>query len=151
MNGFNSKIAGSNGFDQSIDYTMNMQIPKDAFGGAASSVVQGLVSQANSKGANFSVGDLIPVELKIGGTVLNPKISTDLNKQGAKAMADLKSAAEAEFAKKKAEGEAQLKAEVDKQKSDAEAKLKIEQDKLKKEVEDRKKAAEDSAKKAASQ
>ncbi len=142
LNGFKSTIAGSNGFDQTIDYTMQLQIPSSAFGGQASSVLTGLVSKANSKGANLSVGDVIPVALKIGGTVMDPKVSTDLNQQGAKAMNDLKAAAAAEFEKKKAEAEAKVKAEV-------QAKVNEAEDRVKKEIEARKKAAADSAKKAA--
>jgi hypothetical protein len=149
INTFAGTIAGSNGFDQTIDYVMNLKIPKDAFGGAAGSVLNNLVSSANAKGANLSVGDIIPVELKIGGTVLNPKVSTDLSKVGAKAMSDLKAAAEAEFAKKKAEAEEKVKAEIDKKKTEADAKVKEEKEKLQKELDAKKKAAEDSAKKAA--
>jgi hypothetical protein len=151
MNGFAGTIAGSNGFDQTIDYVMNLKIPKDAFGGAAGSVLNNLVSSANSKGANFSVGDIIPVELKIGGTVLNPKVSTDLNKAGAKAMESLKAAAEAEYSKKKAEVESKAKEELDKKKAEADARVKEEKEKLQKEIDAKKKAAEDSTKKAAQQ
>jgi hypothetical protein len=151
MNGFSSTIGGSNGFDQSIDYVMSLKIPKDAFGGAASGVLNGLVSSANSKGANFTVGDVIPVDVKIGGTVLSPKISTDLSKAGARAMEDLKTAAKAEFDKKKAEAEEKVKAELDKKKAEADARVQAEKEKLQKEVDAKKKAAEDSAKKAASQ
>ena len=151
LNGFSSTIGGSNGFDQTIDYMMNMKIPKDAFGGAAASVLDNLVSQANTKGANFTVGDVIPVSLKLGGTVLNPKVSTDLNRQGAKAMANMKAAAEAELVKKKAEAEARLKSEADARKAEADARIKEEKEKAQKEIDTRKKAVEDSLKKAAEQ
>lgn len=147
MNGFKATIAGSNGFDQTIDYTMNVMIPRSSFGGPANSVLNGLLSQANNKGANVSVGDNVPVALKIGGTNTNPTVGTDLNKQGAKAMSDLKAAAAAEFDKKKSEAEAKAKAEVDKLKSEAQAKANAEADRLKKQVSDSlKKAAGDKAK-----
>ena len=149
MNGFKSTIAGSNGFDQTIDYTMQTQIPRSSFGGAANSVLNGLVSQANSKGTNLSVGETIPIAIKIGGTVADPKISTDLNQQGAKAMNDLKAAAAAEFDKKKGEAEAKAKAEIEKVKSEAQTKVNAETDRLKKEADARAKAVSDSLKKAA--
>ena len=147
INGFKSTVAGSNGFDQTIDYTMNVGIPRAAFGGAANSVLNGLVSQANTKGTNLTLGETIPVVLKIGGTVKEPKVSTDLNQQGAKAMSDLKGAAAAEFEKKKAEVDAKAKAEVEKFKSQTEAKAKAEADRLKKEADAKAKAVSDSLKK----
>jgi hypothetical protein len=147
LNGFKSTIAGSNGFDQTIDYTVNVQIPRSSFGGAANSVLNGLVSQANSKGTNLTLGEMVPIALKVGGTVKDPKVSTDLNKQGAKAMADLKAAAAAEFDKKKAEAEAKAKAELDKVKNEAQSKANAEAERLKKEANDKlKKEAEKKAK-----
>jgi len=151
LNGFKSTIAGSNGFDQTIDYTMQSQIPRASFGGAANSVLNGLVSQANSKGANVSVGETIPVAIRIGGTVTDPKVSTDISRQGAQAMNDIKAAAAAEFEKKKGEAEAKMKAEADKVKSEAQSKINAEADRLKKEADARKKAISDSLKKAADQ
>jgi len=139
LNGIKAKIAGSNGFDQTIDYKINAEIKRSSLGGAANSAINGIVAQANSKGANFSAGDVIPVSLGIGGTVTNPKVTTDLNKAGAKAMDDLKAAAAAEFEKKKKEAEDKLRAEAD-------ARIQAEKDKLKKEADAKAKAAADEAK-----
>jgi len=145
--GFKSKVRGSNGFDQTIDYTVASDIPRDAFGGAASSVLSSLTSKTG-----VSVGETIPVEIKIGGTVANPTVSTNLNKMASKAMDDLKAKAKEELERKrkeledkaraeadrlKNEAESKMKAEVDKAKSEAEAKAKAEADRLKKEAEDK--------------
>jgi len=156
INGIKGTVAGSNGFDQTIDYTMAMEIPRALFGSAANSVITGLVSQANAKGANVSVGDVVPVNLLIGGTFTDPKVSSDLGKQGANAMADLKAKAKEEFDKKKDELESRAREEADKLKSDAAAKVDAEKakaaaeaDRIKKEVEAKAKAKADSLKKAA--
>jgi hypothetical protein len=156
VNGIKASVAGSNGFDQTLDYTMATQIPRASFGGAANSVLDNLVASANKNGANVSIGDVIPVNIKIGGTVSDPKIGTDLNKAGAKAMDDLKAKAKEEFEKQKAEAEAKAKAEADKLKKEGEAKLNAEKQKaqaegerLKREAEAKAKAQADSAKKAA--
>ena len=154
--GIKTTVSGSNGFDQTLDYTMNMNIPRSAFGSEANSVLNNFISQANSKGVNISAGDNIPVAVKIGGTVASPKISTDLSSAGAGALKNLKAAAAAEFEKKKAEAEARAREEADKVKAEAEKKLneqkakaQAEADRLKKEAEAKVKAAQDSAKKAA--
>ena len=151
VNGIKSTVAGSNGFDQTIDYTMASQIPRSALGAGANSFVNGLLSSANSKGANISVGDVIPVNIHITGTVTSPKVGTDLNKAGAKAMDDLKAKAQEEFDKKKAEAEAKAKAEADRIKKEAEDKAKAEADRLKKEAEAKAKAEADRLKKEAEQ
>lgn len=156
VNGIKSTVAGSNGFDQTIDYTIASQIPRAAFGGAANNVLNSMVSSANAKGANFSVGDVVPVNIKVGGTVNDPKIGTDLNTAGAKVMDDLKAKAREEFDKQKAEAEARARAEADKLKNEAQAKLDAEKakataeaERIKKEAEARAKAVADSLKKAA--
>ncbi len=156
INGMKGIIAGSNGFDQTIDYTMAMEIPRSAFGGSANAVLDNLVKQANSKGANFSVGDVIPVTILLKGTVNNPTVSSDLKKQGANAMEDLKAKAKDEFEKQKAAAEAKAREEADKLKKQAETEIdkqkanaNAEADRLKKEAEAKAKATTDSLKKAA--
>jgi hypothetical protein len=149
-------VSGSNGFDKTLDYTLNMKIPREVFGSEANSVLNNFMSEANKKGVNLSAAEYIPVAIKIGGTYDEPKISTDLANTGAKVVDDLKAAAKAEFEKQKAEAEAKARAEGEKLKTEAEkrlneqkAKAQAEGDKLKKEAEAKAKAAQDSAKKAA--
>lgn len=158
VNGIKSTVAGSNGFDQTIDYTMASQVPRSVLGGNANSFVDGLLATANSKGAKLSVGDVIPVNIHITGTATSPKIGTDLNKAGAKAMDDLKAKAAEEFNKKKAEAEAKAREEAEKLKKEAQAKIdeqkakaQAEVDRLKKEAEAKAKAEADRLKKEAEQ
>ena len=156
INGIKSSIGGSNGFDETIDYVMATQIPRSAIGGGANNLISGLLSSANSKGANVSIGDIIPINLTIKGTVNSPKIGTDLGKIGSNVMNDLKSKAEEEFNKKKAEAESKIKDATDKIKSDAEAKFNSEKEKataeaerIKRENEAKAKAYTDSLKREA--
>ena len=156
VNGIKANVAGSNGFDQTIDYTMATQIPRSSFGGAANGVLNNLVSSANAKGANLSIGDVVPVNIKIGGTVNDPKIGTDLNKVGANAMEALKEKAKEEFEKAKADAEAKVRAEGERLKNEAAVKIEAEKqklageaEKLKKQAEAKAKAQTDSLKKAA--
>ena len=146
VNGIKANVAGSNGFDQSIDYTMATQIPRSSFGGAANGVLNNLISTANAKGANLSIGDVIPVNIKIGGTVNAPKIGTDLNKAGANAMEALKEKAKEEFEKAKADAEAKVRAEAERLKNEAAVKIEGEKQKLAGEAEKLKKQAEAKAK-----
>jgi hypothetical protein len=121
-------------------------MPRSAMGSQANSVVNGLLSQANSKGANLSVGDVINLQALIGGTVTSPTVKANLKGAANDAMADVKTKVNEEIDKKKKELEDQAKAEIDKQKKDAEDKAKAEADRLKKEAEDAAKKAADDAK-----
>lgn len=155
VNQIKSTVTGSNGFDQTIDYSMASEIPRASFGGAANSILNNMVASANSKGANFSLGDIVPVNIKIGGTVNDPKISTDLNKSGARLMDDIKAKAKEEFDNAKAAAEEKIRSEVEKAKNEAAAKFESEKqkaaaeaDRYKKEAEAKAKAKADSLKKA---
>lgn len=79
INNIPTTISGSTGFDQSIDYKWKMAIPKSMFGGVASSVLDGLLNQANSAaGTKLAVGDKVNVTALFGGTVMKPVIKTGL-------------------------------------------------------------------------
>ena len=154
--GTKAVISGYNGFDQTLAYVASFEIPKSEFGKQANDVLNGLVSQANSKGANFTVGSTVKVDALIGGTVTNPKVSVNLKGAASNVVGDLKDKAKEELNKKKAELENKAKAAADKARNDAEQKLNAEKakaqaeaDRVKKEAEDKAKAAADKAKKEA--
>ena len=150
MGDIKGKIAGSNGFDQTINYTWDIQMPRAAMGAQANSVVNGLLAQANSKGANLSVGDNINLQALIGGTVTSPTVKANLKGAATDAVADVKQKIGEEIDKKKKELEDQAKAEIEKQKKEAEDKINAETDRVKKEAEEQaKKVADDAKKKAA--
>lgn len=99
-NGIDMEIGGLQGFDQSIDYVINMKLPRALMGTQGNQLVNNLVSQINSKGVPIKVGDIINLKLNVGGFFSRPTIKTDL-KQGAGNLAeDLKQQATA-FAKAK--------------------------------------------------
>ncbi len=76
----NAELEGWTGFDKSIGYTLDLEIPRSEFGKDANKVIDGLLAQVNSYGTNFSVSDIIPISISIDGTLDNPKISTGFNK-----------------------------------------------------------------------
>jgi len=114
-----ANIGGSTGFDQSLAYTINMEIPRSEFGGKANSVLTSLVADANKKGARFSLGEMVPVGLLVGGTVLAPTITSNLKSSMNSAVDELKNKAIEELNKKKAEAEAKVKGEAGKLIEDA--------------------------------
>jgi vacuolar-type H+-ATPase subunit H len=131
-----ANLGGSTGFDETIDYDMKLTVPRDKFGGQANAVLDNLISQANSFGSNFSVGENIDVNVKIGGTLTNPQLKTGLAGASGNMKDDLKKKAQEalegkvgeELEKRKAEAKAEAdkiladaKAQADKLMSDAQA------------------------------
>jgi hypothetical protein len=84
------EVAGSHGFDQSIDYALNMAVPRALIGAQGNALVNNLVSQANSKGVPVKLGDMVNFAVKLGGTITKPTIKTDLKDVAGNAVNNIK-------------------------------------------------------------
>lgn len=90
LSGMKTNVSGYTSFDQTIKYDMLMDVPKAKLGGQANEVMSSLLGKVNSKGANLSIPDVIPVAITIGGTVLEPKLQTNLKGQATNLVEDVK-------------------------------------------------------------
>ena len=82
-----AEISGSTGFDQTIDYKWDMEIPTKMLGSQANTVMQGLMGKASAAtGQNLAVPDKIKATALIGGTATKPVIKTGMKD----AMKDMK-------------------------------------------------------------
>jgi AsmA-like C-terminal region len=73
-----ANIAGSTSFKQELDYLLKLKIPREMMGAAANDLANSLLSKANSAaGSNLSLGSIIKMNVKVGGTVTNPTIKPD--------------------------------------------------------------------------
>ena len=165
----NMNVAGSSGFDQSLDYVLKLKFPRAELGNQANEVVSNLTAKLNKQGVNYNAAENLNVNALIGGSITNPtvKISmADLAGGLKDAVTDaidakrkeLEGKAKAETERLKAEGLAKAKelenkgrAEADRIKAEAQTKAKAETDRLKEEArkksEEAKKKAEEEAKK----
>jgi hypothetical protein len=100
------QIGGTHGFDQSIDYVIAMKVPRKYLGTEGNNLINSLASQATSKGVPVKLGDVVNLNVKMGGTISSPSIKTDLKEVAGDAAADLKQQA-ADFAKEKVDAEKQ--------------------------------------------
>ncbi len=89
MAGIESRIAGSTSITEEIDYTIKMKVPREKLGSQANSLLSGVLSQAADKGVKLKVGELIPLDIKVGGTLLNPKLVSNIKDQGKEAVGNL--------------------------------------------------------------
>lgn len=94
------EIGGMHGFDQSLDYVINMKLPRALMGDKGNAFVNNLLGQVNSKGVPVKLGDVVNLKINMGGSITSPVLKTDL-KQSANSLAeDLKQQA-TDFAKAK--------------------------------------------------
>jgi hypothetical protein len=75
-------ISGDQGFDQTLNYLIKTEIPRQELGSAANELVNDLTSRASGLGIPFTPSDIIKVNLKVGGTALKPDISPDFGGTG---------------------------------------------------------------------
>ncbi len=68
-------ISGSNGLDQSLQYDLNLKVPRSLLGGGAGEAISGLLGKANQAGVNLGTAAEIPLGIKLGGTVTSPSVS----------------------------------------------------------------------------
>ena len=72
------RVSGSNGIDQSLDYDLNLQVPRSLLGNEANQAISGLVSKAAGAGVNLEGAQEIALGIKLGGKVTSPSVSTDV-------------------------------------------------------------------------
>ena len=96
------QIGGMHGFDQSIDYAVTMKVPRKYLGSQANNMINGLAQQASNKGIAVNLSETVNLNIKMGGSITNPSIKTDLKETAGDAIADLKQQA-ADFAKARAD------------------------------------------------
>ncbi len=94
------EVGGMHGFDQSLDYLINMKVPRALMGDKGNAYVNNLITQVNNKGVPLKVGDVINLKVNMGGTITSPVLKTDLKQSASSLAEDLKQQA-TDFAKAK--------------------------------------------------
>ncbi len=138
----NSKmtIGGDQGLDQTLNYVINMAIPRAEFGGTANTVLNNLSASAASKGLNIQPSENVNVGVLVSGTFLKPEIKLNLKDNIKNAAQDIKDQIKNQVVQK-----------VQQVKEDVTAKAKAQADKLVKEAENEAQKVKDGAKVAADQ
>jgi hypothetical protein len=84
------EVGGKHGLDQSIDYVINMKVPRAKLGSKANALVNNLATQASNKGIPLKLSDVINLKINMGGTITNPSVKTDLAGAGTSLAQDMK-------------------------------------------------------------
>ena len=94
------QIGGLHGLDQSLDYIIEMKVPRKYLGTQGNDLVNGLVTQATNKGIPVKLSDMVDLSVKVGGSITNPSLKIDLQKVVGDATDQLKEQAK-DFAQQK--------------------------------------------------
>jgi hypothetical protein len=94
------QIGGMHGLDQSIDYIVQMKIPRKYLGSQANALINNLATEAGNKGIPVKLGDVVNLNVKMGGSITNPSVKTDLKNVAGNVTDQLKEQA-ADFVKAK--------------------------------------------------
>lgn len=115
-------VSGVTTLDQTIDYTLKMQVPRKAFGAVANDFVNSITGKISQAGVNVNMAEMLKFDIKIGGTFTKPIIKTGMREAAGNAVKDVKDAVVNEINKKKDEVIADVKVEVNKALEDAQKK-----------------------------
>jgi hypothetical protein len=72
--GTSMSVAGSNGIDQTMDYTLGLRLPKSLVGGA-DQAISGLASKA---GFNLGAASEVPLNIGLSGKITDPNVKVGL-------------------------------------------------------------------------
>jgi hypothetical protein len=90
FNGLQMEVGGSHGFDQTLDYTMLMTLPRSIIGKQGDALITSLANQATSKGIPVNVSDSIHLNVLLGGNILKPTYKTNLQEAAGNTVNNLK-------------------------------------------------------------
>ncbi|MEP7252239.1 MAG: AsmA-like C-terminal region-containing protein [Ginsengibacter sp.] len=96
------QVAGTHGFDKTIDYIVEMKVPRKYLGSAGNNLINNLTAQASSRGLEIKPSETVNLNLRLGGTLTSPSIKTDLKETAGDAVKEMQQQV-TDFAKAKAD------------------------------------------------
>ncbi|GAB4093651.1 hypothetical protein [Flaviaesturariibacter terrae] len=96
------EAGGLHGLDQSLEYVLNLKVPRSKLGAGANNFVNGLAAQAAQRGLPLKLGETVNLKVNVGGTIRSPQLRTALKESAASLTDELKQQA-TDFVKAKAD------------------------------------------------
>jgi hypothetical protein len=92
----NMTVSGSNGIDQSLDYTLALRVPRALLGGEANQAITAIINRGQQTGFNLQNAETITLGVKLAGTITNPSVATSFRDAAGDAGASVAQAVRAE-------------------------------------------------------
>jgi hypothetical protein len=112
--GIDATLAGSIGFDQTLDYDLALTIPYQKLGPEANKQLQQVMAMASGRGISLGSDTKINIRARIGGLTTAPTITLDYRDFAANLRNELMQAAAAELEKQKEQLRTQAREEANK-------------------------------------
>ncbi len=80
-------ISGDQGFDQTLNYLIKTEVPRQELGASFNELVDNLSSQAARLGLSFAPSDKLNIDLRVTGSATRPVVVPDFGSTGAGAAA----------------------------------------------------------------
>jgi hypothetical protein len=74
---YRMEVAGSNGIDQSLEYSLRLNLPRSALGTEANRAIASLASQAGRTGFDLQAAEVIELGARISGSVTDPSVHVE--------------------------------------------------------------------------
>ena len=94
------EIGGMHGFDQSLDYIINLKLPRSLMGNKGNELVNNLFQKAANRGVPLKLSETVNLNVRMTGTLRNPDIKVELKEMAGSLAEDIKNQAK-EIAKAK--------------------------------------------------
>jgi hypothetical protein len=72
------EVSGTHGFDQTLDYSIDMKLPRSMLGNDAGNLMNTVAANAAAHGATINMKEKIDLPVKVGGTTTSPVIRADV-------------------------------------------------------------------------
>jgi hypothetical protein len=72
------EVGGTHGFDQTLDYSIDMKLPRSMLGNDAGNLMNTVAANAAAHGATINMKEKIDLPVKVGGTTTSPVIKADV-------------------------------------------------------------------------
>jgi len=133
-------VFGSTAIDQTIDYTMKMEIPTADMPSGAKAFVTKQMSAVNALGTNFKLPEKVKIDALFGGTATNPTVKTSMKDMAGNVKEQVKEQVKEVVTQKVEEVKQQVNQKIEEQKkkliADAEANAQKVRDEAKKQAAD---------------
>jgi len=114
-------VAGSNGLDRSLDYRLQLEVPRSLLGTEANRVVAGLLERSGRAGVDLGAAEAVRLDALVRGTMNDPAVSVDFGDAIAAAGTGLRDQARTRLQEEAERRAAGARAQVDSAVDNAEA------------------------------
>ena len=94
------QVGGMHGFDQTLDYVINLKVPRSYMGAKGNQLVDNLITKAANRGLPVKVSDYVFLNARMTGTLTDPSIKVELKEMAGSLAEEIKNQAK-DFAKAK--------------------------------------------------